>query len=203
MALCSVNLNNGTALAAVMEKEAMGEAGAAYTEAATLEAAGDYNAAAIKYYEAAGLLGEGKVADYCIVKTVDCYAAADDYDSVINSCTNTLQPGISLELAGKLWEEKADAEREKAVANNDPGDLYRTAIKSYETAAALNQEVSMKCYYYVGECYLRLRDAQSAQDTLVSVYESGDETYSARAYSLMNVNGILPEELKNTAETVE
>ncbi|MBR6762635.1 MAG: hypothetical protein IKM13_02670 [Clostridia bacterium] len=203
LALCAVALDNGTALAEVMAKEAMGDAGKAYTEAVALETAGDFNAAAVKYYEAANLQ-EGKVADYCIIKTVECYAAADDYDSVINSCTNALQPGISLKLAGKLWEEKADAEREKAVANNDPGDLYRTAIKSYETTAALvGDEGAMKCYYYIGECSLRLRDTQAAQDALMKVYEGGDETYSERAHALMKVNGVLPEELENTSTTVE
>lgn len=204
LALCAVALDNGTALAEVMTKEAMGDAGKSYTEAVSLENAGDYNAAAIKYYEAANLLEAGKVADYCIIKTVECYGEADDYDSVINSCANTLQPGIALELAGKLWEEKADAEREKATANNDQGDLFRTAIKSYETTAALmGDTVAMKCYYYIGECYLRLRDSQSAQDALMKVYEGSDETYSQRAHALMKVNGILPEELQNSTTTVE
>ena len=61
----------------------------------------------------------------------------------------------------------------------------------------------MKCYYYIGECSLRLRDTQAAQDALMKVYEGGDETYSERAHALMKVNGVLPEELENTSTTVE
>ncbi|MBO4406728.1 MAG: hypothetical protein J5849_03440, partial [Clostridia bacterium] len=189
MLLSAIRLDNGNAVAEVMEKEGMGDAGKAYTEAVKLEADGSFNAAAEKYYEAAGLL-EGEAADYCVLKTVDAYAKASDYDAAINACDNSLKTGISLDLAAKLWEKKAIAQKDKAKAVGNDAELFETAIKSFEEAVSLGGDQAAS-YYYMGECYLYLRNTEAGKEALTKAYESDDEAFSARAKALMEANGLL------------
>ena len=189
MLLAAIGLENGNAVAEVMEKEAMGDAGKAYTEAVKEETDGNYNAAALKYYEAAGLL-EGEAADYCVLKTVDAYVKAADYDAAINASDNSLKAGISKELAAKLWEKKAVAEKDKAKSVGSDPALFETAIKSFETVIELGgNEASAN--YFMGECYLYLRNEEAGKAALTKAYESDDEAFSARAKALMEANGLL------------
>ena len=189
MLLSAIGLENGNAVAEVMSKEAMGNAGKAYTEAVGEEADGNYNAAALKYYEAAGLL-EGDAADYCVLKTVDAYGKASDYDAAINACDNSLKRGISMSLAVKLWEKKAVAQKDKAKSVGTEAALFETAVKSFETVIDLGGNEAA-ANYFMGECYLYLRNEEAGKEALMKAYESDNESFSARAKALMEANGLL------------
>ncbi len=189
MLLSAIGLENGNAVAEVMAKDAMGAAGKAYTEAVGEEEAGSYNAAALKYYEAAGLL-EGDAADYCILKTVDAYAKASDYDAAINAWDNSLKKGISMDLAVKLWEKKAVAQKDKAKSVGTEAALFETAVKSFETVLDLGGNEAA-ANYFMGECYLYLRNEAAGKEALMKAYESDNESFSARAKALMEANGLM------------
>lgn len=191
---CALALDNSNAVAAVMEKEAMGEAGKSYTEAVAEEANGNYNSAAVRYYEAATKTSDNSVREYCIRRTVTCYYKAEEYDSVINACNNSLTAGISMKLAIELHSQKAAAEKAKAKLSNDD-DLFMEAIKSYKQYMAVGgSTVEPECYYSIGECYLYLRNAEEGKNALMKAYNTGDETWSAKAKAMLEANGLLEQE---------
>lgn len=189
MLLSAIGLENGNAVAEVMTKDAMGDAGKSYTEAVGEEEAENYNAAAQKYFEAAALL-EGEAADYCVLKGVDAYAKASNYDEAINACDNSLKRGISMSLAVKLWEKKAVAQKDKAKSVGTEAELFETAVKSFETVLDLGGNEAA-ANYFMGECYLYLRNEEAGKEALMKAYESDNESFSARAKALMEANGLL------------
>ncbi len=192
---CALALDNSNAVAAVMQKDVMGDAGKSYTEASAEEASGNNNSAAVKYYETATKTEDSTLREYCIKRTVACYYKAEEFDSVINACDNSLTSGITMNLALDLLSHKAAAEKAKAKLANDDA-LFEEAIASYEKYMEVGgADVEAECNYSIGECYLYLRNAEEGKAALMKAYESNDPDWSEKAHAMLDANGLLEEQV--------